>query len=217
MAARSRDLQGPARLLLAPNLGQVHLSCRGGRSRRVSRRRCGPPRAAEELDGCAQRRSSDHADPLDQRGLRGVGLRYDHAFLARPGGRHGYCQDPGRGHEGALERQLGRHHVADQAIGGDLSRGRQHAHGDGKVEPRSVLPQIHRREVDHHPAQRPFQARALDRRADPLAGIVHGRSREAGQAQRRETAPDVGLHHDQAPPDPHHGDAVDLAVHARGP
>jgi hypothetical protein len=49
-------------------------------------------------------------------------------------------------------------------------------HRDGQVQTRPLLAERPGRQVHHHATERPLRARALDRRSDPIARVLHARA-----------------------------------------
>jgi hypothetical protein len=94
-----------------------------------------------------------------------------------------------------------------QPVAGDLTRCGKHAHGDGKVQVRPVLPEVPWGQVHNDPAKRPFQGRALDRGPDAIPASCAGAPVKAGQRERGKPSADVRLDGDRVSSHPDDGDA----------
>ena len=88
-----------------------------------------------------------------------------------------------------------------------LGGGGEHAHGDREIQARTFLAQGPGREVHDDAAQRPLQPSALDRRPDPVAGVLDPRAGQPGDRERREPATDVRLDGDEVTADADDGNA----------
>ena len=207
-AATSR----PASLALTSDLGEIDRVPRAlARARRLGRGR--PPRAAQEPDHLPERPRADDLEIVHEGGLGRVRRRDDHASQSRARGgdrhrQHARCRD-----QPAPERQLAGEHPPFEPLRGHLRGGREHPHRDRQVEARAFLAERPRREVHDDAAQRPLQPSALDRRPDPVAGVLDPRAGQPGDRERREPATDVRLDGDEVAPDADDGDAVDASVH----
>jgi hypothetical protein len=69
-----------------------------------------------------------------------------------------------------------------------------------------------RRQVHKHGTKRPLEARALDRRPDPVARLLDAGTRQAGQRKGWEPSADVRLDGDEVTADPDDGDASDATA-----
>jgi hypothetical protein len=83
--------------------------------------------------------------------------------------------------------------------------------------PGPFLAEVRGGKVDHDASQRPLEAGVLDRRTDPVACVVHRRTRQAGEDEARQAAPDEGLHRNRVPADAENRDARDPRVHVGRP
>jgi hypothetical protein len=77
----------------------------------------------------------------------------------------------------------------------------------GRSRAGAFLAERPRREVHDDATDRPFRARALDRRSDPIARVLHAHAGQPGQGERRESATDVRLDGDEIAADADDGDA----------
>jgi hypothetical protein len=82
----------------------------------------------------------------------------------------------------------------------------------GRSRAGAFLAERPRREVHDDATERPFQARVLDRRSDPIARVLHAHTGRPGQGERRESATDVRLDGDEMAADADDSDAT----HASG-
>ena len=83
-----------------------------------------------------------------------------------------------------VERQFAHAGVLEQTGGRELMRAGEECEGDREVEPRSLLAQRRRREVDRDPVPRgPGQHRVDDAAAHPVLGFL---ARPIGEADDRE-------------------------------
>jgi hypothetical protein len=212
VAAGRRHLQGPPGLGLPPDLGEVHPVSRClDRSACAGRRRI--PRTAKEPGDLGEAPGPHDPNPLHQRGLSGV-RGWDHDTVqAGPGRGDGHREHPWGGHQATPQRELPEEREPGEPVAGYLSRCGKHAHGDGEVQARPVLPEIPRGQVHHDPAERPLQARALDGGPDAIPGVLHGRAGQAGQRERGKPSADVRLNRDRVSSHPDDGDADDSPVH----
>ena len=80
---------------------------------------------------------------------------------------------PGVGSTSPLSDSSPKNTAPATAAAGHLGRGHQHRDGDREIEAGALLAEVGGRQVDHDPAQRPLEARVLDRGADPLAAVLH--------------------------------------------
>ena len=214
MSPRGRNLERPAGLGLASDLGEIDRVPRViARARSLGRGR--PPRPSQEPDHLPDRFRADDLEIVHERGLGRVRRRDDHASQsrARRGDRH--RQHAWGRDQPASERQLTGERPRFEPRRGHLRGGREHPHRDRQVQAGALLAERPRREVHDDATERPCKARALDRRSDPIARILHARAGQPGQDERRESATDVRLDGDEMAADADHGDAVDASVHGR--
>jgi hypothetical protein len=214
VSSGGRHLERPAGLGLTSDLGEIDRVPRAlARARRLGRGR--PPRPAQELDHLPERPRADDLEIVHEGGLGRVRFRDDHASQSRPGGGDRHREHAGCRDQPAPERQLAGEHPSFERRHGHLRGGREHPHRDRQVEARAFLAERPRREVHDDTTERPLQARALDRRSDPIARVLHARAGQPGQGERRESATDVRLDGDEMAADADDGDAVDASVHGR--
>ncbi len=172
-------------------------------------------RATEERDHLGQGAQADDLDPVDQRRLGGVRAGDDHPVQPPRGRGDRHRQRTGRGHEGAVERELAPDGVPFETDIRKLAVRGQHPHREREIETGTLLADARGREVDDHATGRPLEPRALHGRADPFARVADRRSRHPREGERRQAAPDRGLHHDDLAPYTGDHDAKHPRVHAR--
>jgi hypothetical protein len=123
-------------------------------------------------------------DALDQDRLGRVLRRDDQAPIARFAGAQGGTEGATARAQRAAQRELS----ADRAVRHDvrrdlLARG-EDRHGDSKVEARTGLPEVRRREVDREPLLGKREARVEQRRPNPLSRLAYRAVREAHEHER---------------------------------
>ena len=216
MAPGGGNLERAPRLLLATDVRESRpTSLPRHRSRHRRRGLVGRPCAPEEAHHVGEGRGAHDVQPFDLRRLASVRSGNDDALqpLARSLDRHG--QHAGRRHELSLERQLSGERVPGEERRGHLGGGGQHPHGHGQIEPGALLPKVAGREVDDDATQRPFEPRALDRRADAIA--VASRTAAPGSPVRVSDGsprPTWASTVTRWPPDPEHRHPEHASVHA---
>jgi hypothetical protein len=195
VGAGGGDLQGPAGLVLAADLGQVL-----DRRDRCGGRRAGTVQVAladQPLADLPERGGAGDPQVGDEGGLDQVGLGDDQEPGARPAGGQGGRQDAVDRADVATEAELA---DGPQALEG----GRRHRPGrgqqpdrDGQVEARAVLGQVGRGQGDGDAPVRPLVAGVAERGPEPVAGLEHGRAAEPDHGHRGQAAPDVDLDPDR--------------------
>jgi hypothetical protein len=214
VTAGQGDLEPAARLQLAANLGEVRDPLAGRRDRldrrsaaiaagrarylgtKVDSRRDAsraPRRAtADELDRVAERGHADRLDPVGKARLRKRGRRHANPPDAAPDEGRDHRQEARHGPDLAAERQL-----ADQCDparrSADLLRPEQDSDRDREVERGAGLSLFGRGEVDRDSPRRVDEARVPDRPADPFAGFLERRVREADDREAGQAAGHVHL------------------------
>ena len=195
MGAGGGDLERPAGLVLAVDVGQVLDRGDRGVGRRAGMTQVGP--ADQPLPDLPERGRAGDPQARDQSGLDQVGLGDDQEPGARPAGRHG-------GREHALDR-------ADVTAEAELADGpqtlkggrrhppgrRQQADRDGQIEPGSLLGQVGRWQGDGDAPVRPLVPGVAERRPEPVAGLQHGRATEPDHGHGGQAAADVDLDPDR--------------------
>ena len=113
-----------------------------------------------------------HLDALDQRRLRRIRVRHDHAALALPRGSHDRGQHPRHGPQPPVESEFADVDGLRDRGGIHRSFGRERGDRDRDVEGRPVLGQTRRRQIHRQPAAR-------QREPAVLARVVHALHRFA--------------------------------------
>ena len=161
MAAGCRELECPPRPLLAANVREIRMLL-GSRERsgsgavRPDGRRVAL--AAQVRHGLGEVAHRDGANPCERHLGRGLGSTQQEiqAGATRPLGDRERPRDRA---DTAVERQLADRRVPVEVPRRDLARGCEHGEGDREVEPRALLLQRRRREVDEHATARPLALR----------------------------------------------------------
>ena len=151
--SRGCKLERPSSTLLAPNLGEV------GQERLlelVASRRCGERDVLLAAQvGDRLREVADRDDVDAGEGGLGSGLgSTEEARQPGPAGTLGDGDRAGDGAHAAVERELSHAGVLEQAGGRELMRAREERERDREVEPRPLLAQRRRSEVDGDPVPR---------------------------------------------------------------
>jgi hypothetical protein len=176
VSSGGRHLECPAGLPLTPDLGEIDRMPRvdaPGRRLRHGR----PPRPSQEPDHLPERPRADDLEIVHQRRLGRVRRRHHHASQSRARRSDRYRQHAWGRDQAAPERELARERPPWEPRGRYLRGGREHPQRDRQVEARAFLAERSRRQVHDDATQRPLQARALDRRPDPIARVLHARPR----------------------------------------
>ena len=201
VAAGQGDLERPARLRLAADLGQVRDAGRDveragarrppadgssvgrpGRPAAARRRAVGaaaargrprPPRARRRRRRRPRCRSTSRASSA-------AASADDDPPDAATGERGDHRQEPGHRPDLAAERQLAEQRDRGRS-GRTCSEPRRMPDRDREVERRAGLAQVGRRQVDRDPARRIDEAGVAERAADPLARLLE---RRVGAARR---------------------------------
>jgi hypothetical protein len=195
VGAGGGDLQRPAGLVLASDVGEVLDRRRRGFGRRPGTAQIGP--ADQPLADLLERGGTGDRQVGDEGGLDQVGLGHDQEPGARPARRQG-----GRQH--ALDR-------ADIAAEAELADGpqtlegrRRHPPGRGQqpdrdrqVEPGALLGQVGRGQGDGDAPVRPLVAGVAERRPEPVARLQHGGAAEPDHGHGGQAAADVDLDPDR--------------------
>ena len=190
VSSGSRELERPARPLLAADVREVRRLRLGDLVGRLCRRRLSSPRRY----ATASRRcrtgiastppsSASQADSGAQR-IRSSPERRAPSATANA---------PRDGPHTPVERELADSRMLGQARGGHLQRGRQHREGDREVEPGAFLAQAGGREVDRDPLQRPLELRGADPAANAVLRLGAGAVGEPDDRKAGQAAVDVRL------------------------
>ena len=165
----------------------------GGRWARPRQHR----RPLEPGQHLSERRRAVHVDPVDERRLGQRVLGHHHAADTRGARREQARQHAAHRPQPPVERQLPHQHGALQRALLDRPGRREHAAGQGEVEPAPGLAQRRRRERQDHPLVRPRAPGVDHRRPHPVARLLQRGVRQADQVHPGQPAPDVGLdlHH----------------------
>jgi len=123
----------------------------------------------------------------------GGALRRQHEAARLAARRQAHRQCAAHRAQLARERQLAGELVFGQALRLDLPRGGKDAQRDRQVEAPRLLRQVGRRQVDRNAAGGKLEARVLDRRAHPLASLLHLGVGQPYDGEGRQTAAEVHL------------------------
>ncbi len=184
-----RDLESPARSLLAAYVREVR------RLRRVERvRRKGLERGRVDLPAKVRDRLGKraHRDGLDacESGFRCRFGGAHHELQARAPRSLGDCERADHGSDPAVEPELPHRGMAAQPLGWNLARGREHRERDRKVESRPLLAEGRRCEVDRDPAcERPLELRRDDAAPNAMLRFLASTVDESDDRETR----DAGL------------------------
>ncbi len=170
-------LQGSLDVLLSLDLGEVGRVRWGRGGHRIVARIVGRDLAQPQQVSCQLAHVLDRDDVQipDQGGLASVVGGDDQggdALLPR-NGRDG--EDPVDVAHGPVERELADDQRVLHSLGPHLLRGHEHAHGDGEIVGRALLPDVCGGQVHGDALRRVHQARILDGRANALSRLLHGR------------------------------------------
>jgi hypothetical protein len=195
MAARGRDLERAARLLLPVDLGQVVLGFFIARRRRAGRRLGRDRLPSHEMrDNAREVSARDDLEALDQRCLSRVGRRNKDALEPvpmKPARSDEHAIDMG---DGTIESELAQKRRARWGRCSENSK--RHGNSDWKVQPTSLLSKLGRRKVDRQaPARKPKLA-VSDRGSDAFAGFLDRSCGHAHQQERGISTTVVGLYLD---------------------
>ena len=211
------DLEGPARLRLSPDLGEVR---DGGASRTLAAGRSSPgvvARTLDELDPARRCRDPARSACPDQLDSSTQRLHAEHVHARRPGApprRRSPRRRPGGCRAAASAATIGSTPGTERTsppsdsspISADppaarpqLFRAEQDPDRDREVERRAGLAQVGRREVDRDPPRRVDEAGVAERAADPLPGLLEGRVGEADDGEAGQSRRDVDLDPDEPP------------------
>ena len=188
MRARSGDLERSPRTFLPAQVGEVRCECVLDRARvdRLERRRVDP--AAQILDDFVEMRHRHRVDPC-QRGLGRRLRRTDETRQPCTERTFGDGERAGNRADAPVQGELADGGVLGQALGRDLPRRPEHGERDRQVEPRPLLAQRGRREVDGDaPVDRPLEGGGDDATADAVLRLLAGTvgepdDRKAGDAR----------------------------------
>ena len=176
------DFERAPREQLSADVGEIG-DCRGPRRRRVDRRRRQTRRIVEGAHGLGERRDRKDVQPRDDRRFAGVGCRQQHAGEAVAPGGDRDRQDPARGVDRSVERQLAEQHEIGDMTPLDDALGGEDAEGDRQVERRAGFAHVGRRQVDGDAVLGKLEARIADGAAHPVPALAHA---GIGQADHRE-------------------------------
>ena len=181
MSARGGNFQSAFYVFLALDLGKIQIvvvyliedfgNVHLGRSDFVF--------AFQKTGGLAQILNRDDLQALDDRGLRGVFRRNEHADPAVRAGAQGHRQHALARTHRAGQRQFAHDDEIVELVGFDLFAGGQHADGDGQVKARPLLFHVGGREVDGRASHRKFETGIGERGGDPVARFLHRGVRQA--------------------------------------
>ena len=185
--SRRGDLERPARPLLAAHVGEVgNVGKRFevvGRNRRLRR----VALAAQIGDGLGE---VAHADRLDS-GQSDLGARLggtDEMREAGAPGSFGGDERAGNGPQTAVESELADRGVPLERLGRQLVGRCEHGQSDREIEPRPLLAERRRREVDGDAALgRPLELGGGDAAAHTLLRLLAGTVGEADDGEGRHT------------------------------
>ena len=186
MCAGRRDLEGTPTALLTTHVGEV------GNCRRVEngrRQRLEPGRldlAAEVRDDLPEMLDRDRLDTRERDLAGGLGGAHDAAQPGAPRALRNRERSGDRANA-TVESELADRRVLREPLGRNLPRRSQHGERDREVEPRALLPQRGRREVDRYPPlQRPLERRGEDAAANAMLRLLAGAVGEADDREARE-------------------------------
>jgi hypothetical protein len=177
VTARRRNLERPARDLLAADVGQV-----GSRRRQESRRRCrlGPRRRSlQGLDELAEMSNRDDGTTTHHRGFGGVLPGHEQTGDGALSGIGGHGQHAAHGTHAPVEGQFAHEHRSLVHLWRDGARGGQDADGDGNVEGGPVLAQVGWRQIHGDATERVLESAVLDGAANADAAFLHAGIRQA--------------------------------------
>ena len=155
MAPRRGDHQGPLGVVLALDVDEVLLGVRQAAEDlvEVDRRRLDVEGAGEEADRLGEAPDGEDGDPLDDRGLGGVGRGDEQAVEPLGGGGQGHRQDPLDRPRLARQGQLAHDREPPRPLEGHLPAAEQEPQRDRQVEPAGVLLEVGRGQVDDRPGR----------------------------------------------------------------
>ena len=194
VAARRRDLDGPATDGLATDVRHVR------RGRRAAGRRRGgsggPVRpAAQDGDELTERRRAPHGRPADQRSLPDITER-DH----EPGGGGAIGEgDHARNMtQRPVQPELPAEREAVGAGGAQLAGGDEQAHRDREVEAGATLAHPGGGQVDDRLSKRPRQSAGQKGGAHPIPRLAHRCVGQSDDGEPGQAVGDVDLNRDPA-------------------
>ena len=191
VGAGGSDLQGPAGLVLAADVGQVLDQGDRGVGRRAGAAQVGP--SDQPLPHLPERGRPGDRQVGDQGGLHQVGLGDDQEPGAGAAGGHGGWQHPLDRSDVAAEPELA---DGPQALQGGRRHPpgrRQEADRDGQVEPGTLLGQVGWRQGHGDTPIRPLVSGVAERGAEPVAGLQHRRAAEPDNRHGGQASADVDL------------------------
>jgi hypothetical protein len=206
-------LQGALRLLLPPNLGEIHLIVGLGIQQRVHIDASGllAVRVVKVGHHLQQVLHPNHFHLAHHRRLQRVCGRHHEPPLARFARMECDRQHAIHGTHAAIQRQLAHNQRLLQPIQWDLLRDRQNAHRNRQVVGGSLFAHIGRREIDGQFAQREVEPHIADGGAHALTRFLHRCIGQSHQRPLRHARLHIHLHL--------HGEGVDAvqrrAIHLR--
>ena len=190
MSSRRRDLGGSSGDALAADVGEVR-DGRWARRRDALLRRDRFP--AQMADGRVQVVHGDDADALHGGGLDRIGGRHHDLLEAGVSRGQGHAERAAYRAHLSVQPQLADEH-APHGVGRAHAAEPQEAHGDRQVQRGAALAKVGRGEVDGHRPDRHREAAVLERRADALSRLAHGRVGEAHDREPGQAVAGVDLH-----------------------